>query len=163
LGLQFKTLCGEIGPLKLYVKDFDKNGTVEQIMTYNIDGKEYPFLPKDELEQALPVLKKAYLTYSEVAGQTVQYIFSDIFNNYIELTAETLGSAYFIGDGKGNFVKTDLPNDLQLAPIFTFASSPGTDKTYLAAGNFYGVLPYEGRYDALVPTIFSFDKISCCI
>ena len=25
-------------------------------------------------------------------------------------------------------------------------------------GNFYGVTPYEGRYDALLPTIFSFNK-----
>ena len=25
----------------------------------------------------------------------------------------------------------------------------------MAAGNFYGVVPYEGRYDALVPTFFS--------
>ncbi|MGZ3845002.1 MAG: hypothetical protein ACXVBH_03040, partial [Flavisolibacter sp.] len=25
-------------------------------------------------------------------------------------------------------------------------------------GNFYGVTPYEGRYDALQPTLFSFDK-----
>jgi hypothetical protein len=26
------------------------------------------------------------------------------------------------------------------------------------AGNFYGVTPYEGRYDALQPTIISFNK-----
>jgi hypothetical protein len=29
---------------------------------------------------------------------------------------------------------------------------------FLAAGNFYGVTPYEGRYDASQPTIISFDK-----
>ena len=28
----------------------------------------------------------------------------------------------------------------------------------MAAGNFYGVIPYEGRYDALQPTLFSFNK-----
>jgi len=28
----------------------------------------------------------------------------------------------------------------------------------VAAGNFYDVLPYEGRYDAMLPTIFSIDK-----
>ena len=47
--------------------------SVEQIMTYTIDGKEYTFLGKDQLEVNLPVLKKAHLTYSEVAGKTVQY------------------------------------------------------------------------------------------
>ena len=32
------------------------------------------------------------------------------------------------------------------------------DGKYLAAGNFFGVIPYEGRYDALRPTGFYFDK-----
>jgi hypothetical protein len=28
----------------------------------------------------------------------------------------------------------------------------------MAGGNFYNVIPYEGRYDALQPTLFSYDK-----
>jgi enediyne biosynthesis protein E4 len=27
----------------------------------------------------------------------------------------------------------------------------------LVAGNFYGVMPYEGRYDALYPTLFNYN------
>jgi hypothetical protein len=130
-------------------------------MAYTIDGKEYPFLAKDELERPLPVLKKAYLHYSDVAGQTVQYIFYDLFKDYTELKAETLGSACFINDGKGNFIKKDLPDELQLAPIFSFAPSYfSNENSFIAGGNFYGVIPYEGRYDALLPTFFSFDKKS---
>jgi hypothetical protein len=156
-GHNSKLYAGKNGPLKLYVKDFDKNGSVEQIMAYTIDGKEYPFLAKDELERPLPVLKKAYLKYSDVAGKTVQYIFYDLFKDYVELKAETLGSCCFINDGKGNFTKKDLPDELQLAPVFSFTPE-GNDNAYLATGNFYGVIPYEGRYDALLPTSFSFDK-----
>jgi hypothetical protein len=99
-----------------------------------IDGKEYPFLAKDELERSLPVLKKAYLKYSEVAGKTVQYIFYDLFKNYTELRAETLSSSCFINDGKGNFKRIDLPDELQLAPIMSFVNNPDGD--LLAAGNF---------------------------
>jgi len=65
-------------------------------------------LQKDELERALPVLKKAYLSYDEVAGKTVQYMFYDLFNNYRELKAETLASACFINDGKGSFYKKQI-------------------------------------------------------
>ncbi|MEI9806528.1 MAG: hypothetical protein WDO16_00890 [Bacteroidota bacterium] len=145
--------------MKLYIKDFDKNGSVEQVMAYTVDGKEYPFLAKDELERALPVLKKAYLKYSDVAGKTVQYMFYDLFKDYKELKAETLSSSCFINDGKGNFTQTALPEELQLAPVFSFVpSSYGNQGAYLAAGNFYGVIPYEGRYDALLPTCFSFVK-----
>ena len=102
-GHNSKLWAGKNGPCKLYVKDFDKNGSVEQVMCYTIDGKEYPFLAKDELERPLPVLKKYYLHYSDVAGKTVQYMFYDLFKDYIELKAETLSSSCFLNDGKGNF------------------------------------------------------------
>ena len=160
-GHNSKLYAGKDGPLKLYIKDFDNNGSVEQVMAYTINGKEYPFLGKDQLEEALPKLKREHLTYNEVAGQTVQYLFGDLFKDYIELKAETLSSSCFMNDGKGNFTRKDLPEELQLAPIFSFTSFPGENAvTYIAAGNFYGVLPYEGRYDAMNPTIFNYDKKS---
>jgi hypothetical protein len=176
-GHNSKLYAGKNGPLKLYVKDFDKNGSVEQVMAYTIDGKEYTFLPKDELERALPVLKKAYLTYGEVAGKTVDYMFYDLFKDYIELKAEVLGSSGFINDGKGNFTRKELPPALQLSPLFAFIpatntrtlpagdgspASPaggrspvGDNHSFLAGGNFYGVLPYEGRYDAASLQLFT--------
>jgi hypothetical protein len=154
-GHNSKLWAGKNGPCKLYLKDFDNNGSMEQILCYTIDGKEYPFLAKDELERSLPVLKKAYLHYSDVAGKTVQYIFYDLFKDYKELTAETLSSSVFINDGKGNFTRMDLPDDLQMAPVMGFTSVDSNSKKFLAVGNFYGVIPYEGRYDALLPTVFS--------
>jgi enediyne biosynthesis protein E4 len=157
-GWNNKFWSGKNGPLKLYIKDFDNNGSTEQIMAYTINGKEYPFLAKDELERALPVLKKAYLKYSEVAGKTVQYIFYDLFKDYSELKAEVLSSSCFINDGKGNFKRVDLPQELQLAPVFSFAPFDHNTNTWLACGNFYNVIPYEGRYDALQPTFFSYNK-----
>ena len=159
-GHNSKLWAGKDGPLKLYVKDFDGNGTVEQLLCYTIDGKEYTFLPKDELEREIPVLKKYYLTYSEVAGKDVQYMFYDLFKNYIELKAETLSTSCFINDGKGNFTRMDLPGALQQAPVFSFAPLPGDSGSahYLAGGNFYGTRPYEGKYDALCPTLFAFNK-----
>lgn len=158
-GWNNKFWAGKNGPVKLYIKDFDNNGTTEQILAYTIDGKEYTFLAKDELERALPVLKKAYLKYSEVAGKTVQYMFYDLFKDYTELKAEVLSSSCFINDGKGNFKRMDLPQELQHAPIFSFAQANYSNSSnYIASGNFYGVIPYEGRYDALQPSFFSYKR-----
>jgi hypothetical protein len=160
-GRNSKLNADKDSPLKLYIKDFDNNGTIEQIMTYTVNGKEYPFLGKDQLELSLPILKKEHLSYDEVAGKTVQYMFGDLFAGYTQLKAETLSSSWFINDGKGNFIRKDLPAELQLAPIFSFTSwAVGNEINYVAAGNFYGVLPYEGRYDAMNPTIFNFNKKS---
>ncbi len=165
-GHNSKLYAGKNGPLKLYIKDFDHNGSVDQIMTYNINGEEYPFLAKDQLEPDLPILKKAHLTYGEVAGKTAQFMFGDLFKDYKELKAETLSSSCFLNYGQGNlpagkagFKRIDLPGELQLAPIFAFAPVPHDSiNSYLAAGNFYGVLPYEGRYDAMIPTFFSYNS-----
>lgn len=158
-GHNSKLWAGKNGPLKLYVKDFDNNGTMEQILCYTINGEEFTFLAKDELEKELPVLKKAYLTYGEVAGKTVQYTFYDLFKNYLELKAETLSSSCFINDGEGHFKINELPKAAQMAPVFSFVNLPNEkNNDYMAVGNFYGVMPYEGRYDALFPTIFSSNK-----
>lgn len=154
-GHNCKLWSGKNGPVKLYVKDFDKNGSIEQVMCYTINAEEYTFLAKDELERSLPVLKKAYVTYSEVAGKNVQYMFYDLFKDYTELKAETLSSSCFINDGKGNFKRMDLPDDLQLSPIMSFTND---GNSFFAAGNFYGTIPYEGRYDAMFPTVFTYDK-----
>ncbi|MEN9570117.1 MAG: hypothetical protein RL172_1348 [Bacteroidota bacterium] len=155
-GLNNKLSSGKNGPVKLYVKDFDNNASIEQVICYTIDGKEYPFLAKDELERALPVLKKAYLTYSEVAGKTVQYMFYDLFTGYTEQKAEVLASSCFINNQQAGFSRVNLPEQLQLAPLFAFASLPGYG--YMGAGNFYGTTPYEGRYDAQQPALIGFDK-----
>lgn len=155
-GHNSKLWAGKNGPLKMYVKDFDNNGFIEQVVCYTIDGKEYTFLAKDELERALPVLRKAYLTYSEVAGKTVDYMFYDLFKDYIEYKAETLSSCMFINDGKGGFMKEELPDDLQLAPIFSFANIGNVQgrTAFAAGGNYYDVSPYEGRYDAQSLALF---------
>ena len=84
-----------------------------------INGQEYTFLAKNELERALTGLKKAYERYDEVAGKTVQYMFYDLFKDYKELKAETLSSSCFINDGKGNFTRKDLPDELQLSTLFS--------------------------------------------
>jgi hypothetical protein len=160
-GHNTKLWAGKNGPCKLYVKDFDKNGSMEQIMAYTVNGEEYPFLAKDELERRMPVLRKAYLNYNEVAGKTVQYMLYDLFEGNKELKAEELGSCYFLNDGKGGFTKKVLPADLQLAPIFSFEQlnkKQSFGNFYLMGGNFFDVIPYEGRYDAQPLALFSSNK-----
>jgi len=159
-GLNSKLSAGKDGPLNLYIKDLDANGTVEQLMTYFIHGEEYPFLGKDQLELALPALKKTHLRYDEVAGRTVQYLFGAQLDGCRQLRAETTASACYINDKKGGFISIDLPAELQLSPVFCFAEMGG--RSWLAAGNFYGVQPYEGRYDAMDPTVFTYDSVFRC-
>jgi len=69
------------------------------------------------------------------------------------LRAETFASAIALnqGDGGGTFAVQPLPVEAQFAPVYAslagdFDGDSATD--IVIAGNFYGVTPVRGRYDA---------------
>ncbi|MGV3657301.1 MAG: VCBS repeat-containing protein, partial [Chitinophagaceae bacterium] len=158
-GWNNKFWSGKNGPVKLYVSDFDKNGQTDQLLSYTKDGIEYPFLAKDEMERALPVLRKHYLLYAEYAGLPMKDAFYGFAETVTPLQAGRLGSAVAFGNGKGGFELKDLPSHLQMAPIFSFQKIKGAaGNYYMAGGNFFDVIPYEGRYDAQPLALFSFQK-----
>ncbi|MDE3213315.1 MAG: VCBS repeat-containing protein, partial [Bacteroidota bacterium] len=145
------------GPVRLYVNDFDRNGTMDQLLSYTSHGIEYPFLAKDEVERELPELKTHYPKYSDYAGVPMKDVFYGWVDTVKPLVARRLGSAVFYGDGKGDFTAKDLPIDLQLAPVMAFTQSGGQKggtKDFLLGGNFFDVIPYEGRYDAQPMALF---------
>ena len=160
-GWNNKFWSGKNGPLKLYVSDFDKNGKTDQLLSYTSGSIEYPFLAKDEIERPLPVLKKHYLKYADYAGLPMKDAFYGFVETVQPLIAERLGSAICYGDGKGNFEMVDMPAALQLAPIFSFqkiSTAKAAENMYIAAGNFFDVIPYEGRYDAQPLAAFKVNK-----
>jgi hypothetical protein len=159
-GYNNKFYSGKNGPLKLYVSDYDKNGHTDQLLSYTINDKEYPFLAKDEVERALPTLKKHYLLYAEYADVPMKDVFYGWIDTITPLVTERLGSAIFYGDGKGGFSISDLPASLQLAPILSFQklNRTSTENVYICGGNFFDVIPYEGRYDAQPLAIFKIAK-----
>ena len=159
-GWNNKFWAGKNGPVRMYVADFDKNGRTEQLVSYTLDGAEYPFLAKDEVERPLPLLKKHYLYYAEYAGVPMKEVFYGWIDTIQPVKAERLGSAVAYGDGKGGFNLQDLPPYLQLAPIFAFNKLNDIQgKPYwIAGGNFFNVIPYEGRYDAQPLAVFSLDN-----
>lgn len=162
-GLNNKFHSGKNGPLRMYVSDFDKNGRVDHLLSYTLNNIEYPFLAKDEVERPMPLLKKHYVLYAEYAGVPMKDVFYGWIDTVPPLMAERLASSVCLGDGKGNFSINDLPMDLQLAPIMNFqkmkSGAPG-DNVYICGGNYFDIIPYEGRYDAQPMSMFFVDKAS---
>ena len=153
-GLNSKLYASAENPLVLYVFDYDNNGTNEQILAYRKGGNYYPFLGKDELEKQIPSIKKKFLKYGDFAGKTIEQIFGNALEKAKQFKASTLASEVFINDGKGNFSSNSLPMMTQIAPVFSIYTedfNKDGKPDLLTAGNFSGVLPYEGRYDALLP------------
>ena len=140
-------------PAKLYVSDFDKNGQTDCIpVYYKTDGKAYPYFMKGELQAQIPQLKKKLLRFDEYAGKSIEDIFTESqLKEALVLTVEQTQTSVFINDGKGNFNMQPLPVMAQLSPVFgIFANDLNNDgiKDLFLAGNFFGLKPQTGRFDA---------------
>ncbi len=152
LGLNSKLRTSVKEPITLYVKDFDNNGTVEQIMTHFVDGVEYPFNTRDEMVKQMPGLKKKYLSYANFAKASVSDIFApEQLNSAEKLMVNMFESAYFENLGNGKFKKIILDKPAQFSTINTFIVEDvdhDGSLDVLAGGNFYPINIQLGRYDA---------------
>ena len=134
-------------PVKLFLSDIDKNGSTDPILTYSIDGKDYTFLGKGDIEKQVPVIKKKFSSYHDFAGKTARQLFGDALDNN-PLSVNSFTSGVFFNKGNGNFIFKAFPSPMQVSPLFGFARFSGAYNGILSGGNFSGVTPYEGRYDA---------------
>jgi hypothetical protein len=160
-GLNSKLKASASFPLKMYAGDFDNNGIPEQILSIQKKEKYYPFLGKEDLEKQLPYLKKQFLSYTAMAGKTTKEIFADKLGSAILLQAANMSSMVLMNNHGEGFTSTLLPMQMQWAPLFSFCIDDFNHdgkKDLVAGGNFYGVLPFEGRYDAMPMTIGLGDK-----
>lgn len=152
IGENFYLEPGTDHPVKMWMNDFDKNGTVDKIITRHINGKDVPVFMKREITDQLPGLKKKNLRNEEYARSTVQ----DLFPAELIKAADVKhfnypSSVIAINDGKGNFTVTKLPAVIQFscvnAIITTDVNNDGLPDL-VTGGNKYGWLPQFGRLDA---------------
>lgn len=139
-------------PITLVVNDFDKNGTVEQILCAFNGDKSYPFVLRHDLTSQIPSLKKKYLKYENFKDQTITDIFSkEELKSATYLEVQELRSGILINDGKGNFEFRPLPLEAQYSPMYAISIDDydgDNNLDILLGGNLYHVKPEVGRYDA---------------
>ncbi len=152
LGLNTRLRASENEPLTLYVKDFDRNGSVEQILSQYKEGVSYPLALRDDLIAALPFLRDRYPSFEDYALQTVPDIFSaaDLADAVVK-RAYTFETALARNDGDGSFTLLPLPLEAQIAPSYGILPADIDGDGHLdllLAGNFDGVKPELGRMSA---------------
>ena len=151
-GLNSRFKASPTQPIKLYVNDFDQNGTVEQILTSYRENKEFPFALKHDLIAQMPAMKKKYLKYASFAGQTIQdYFPPNIINASVIDSVDFLQTAVFYNDGTGHFTPGTLPIEAQFSPVYAvYCDDFNHDGKLdiLLGGNQYRTKPETGRYDA---------------
>ena len=153
LGLNSRIRATQSTPVELYVGDFDHNGTVEQIINCADEtGELYPMVLKQDLQKAMPSIKKKYVKYIDYAGKKINEILDeDQLKQAVTKQVFTGETALLINNGKGSFTFQTLPVEAQLSPVcgVVFADYDHDGRMdLLLTGNFLDVLPEIGRYDA---------------
>lgn len=137
--------------MSLYLYDFDSNATLEQIMCYRVNGKDYPILDRDELIPQLPALKKKYLYYKEYAKADMTDIFGkELLSKALRLELDLTSSSVFLLHG-GTFTQKNLASEIQYSNVaIVKAEDLDNDgiQDFLLGGNQYNIKPQFGPYDA---------------
>jgi len=139
-------------PLKMWVNDFDNNGTIEQIITQHRDGKDYPIHQKKEITAQLVSLKKQNLKASDYASRAIDELFSkELLDNAIVKEINIAESVIAINEGEGNFSMKPLPNRVQFSCVCDITCEDVNNDGNLdliMAGNNYEYKPQFSRIDA---------------
>ncbi len=134
-GLNSRLRADSLHPLRLYINDFDHNGSPEQLVTMWRDGGERPMALRDEIVGQMPVLKKRFLKYADYAEVTIQQLFTpDQLEGSIVHEVRTLASGILWNEG-GAWRFEPLPRMAQRTSLYA-----------LCADDFNG----DGRTDLLV-------------
>ena len=152
LGLNSYIRASREEPARLYVHDFGQNGTLEQILTFSKNGVSYPLAGRDELVRLIPQLRSKFTSYAAFGASRIEDIFSasELAQAKV-LEASVFASSIAINKGNGTFDLQALPAEAQFAPVYASVAEDfdGDGQTdLLIAGNFHGVTPVRGRYDA---------------
>lgn len=139
-------------PLRLLVSDFDENGTADPVMTYFNQGKEVVKVPRDQLINQIPAIKKRFPKYEEFARASLEETFiPEELEAAIVLEATSFSNMFFENMGDGTFKGSKLPVRAQFAPILG-ALEMDTDQDglpdLLFAGNSHSAEIHHGWFDA---------------
>ena len=152
LGTNNKFNVSDQSPLTVYASDFDNNGSVECIMSYYWDGKEYAVANRDQISSVLPSIKKQFDNHTKFSEAGLSDLFTP--TGLQEATvhkAINFKSVYLENMGGGRFEVHPLPVQAQFSAIQSMQAGDFNGDGHLdvlIAGNNYAPDFMIGRYDA---------------
>ena len=151
-GENFYFSADSTAPARLFVADFDGNGTMEKIVTQHLDGRDMPIVMKRDLTAELPGLRKQNLRHTEYAKRSIDELFAEpALRNATVLSATYFKSAVAYQQPDGTYDVQPLPARSQLSTVQAITvidlNADGWDDVILG-GNDSGFRPQYSRQDA---------------
>jgi hypothetical protein len=139
-------------PVKLWLADFDENGTIENLVTRTVRGEDMPLALKNELSEHLPGQVKKDLMHREYAKRSMRELFpAEMLSKAHVKEATYFSSVVAVNDGSGKFVLKALPDPVQFSCVYGIVchdvnNDGNTD--LVMGGNDFGFIPQFSRLDA---------------
>lgn len=117
LGLNTQIQASEKEPAELYYADFDKNGSIDPFFNFYIQGKSYPFVSRDELNEQIYPMRKKFGSYRDYSNATMAEIFSkEDLAQAGKLTVNETKTLCLLRRG-GKFIPDALPLPAQFSMV----------------------------------------------
>lgn len=155
-GINHQYKPSEKEPMTIHAADFDGNGNIDPIVSYYIQGRNYPMASRDELLDQIPAFKKKYIKYIDYADVTLESLFSpeELAGSQILSCTET-ETLIWLNNGDFTFAKKHLPIEAQFSATQSIVAEDydGDGNTdLLLLGNFFPYRTQLGESDASVGT-----------
>ncbi|HPF11088.1 MAG TPA: VCBS repeat-containing protein [Flavobacteriaceae bacterium] len=159
-GLNSKFTATAKSPMKMYYADFDQNGNTETIVAVQKNGKYFPLLGLDDLAGQMVFLRKKFNNYKDFAGKTIEEIMGDKLSMAKVYEVNNLASG-FLRNTNNSFTFEPFQSPMQWAPIMAWTvfdfNGDGKEEA-LAGGNYFGVIPFHGRFDSFPGALIASEK-----
>lgn len=139
-------------PVKMWIKDFDNNGTNDVVITRTIGERDMPVFLKRELTEQMPSLKKRNLKHKDYATKSIQDLLTtEQRNNSIVQEFNYASSCIAVNEGNGRFRIERLPSQVQFSSVGAVVSidvNKDAKPDLIIGGNEFGFQPQFSRLDA---------------
>ncbi|MEP6615369.1 MAG: FG-GAP-like repeat-containing protein [Ginsengibacter sp.] len=144
-------------PVKMYLNDFDHNGTMDQFITKSINGRDMPVFLKRDVTDQFPFLKKQNLKNSDYAPKSFSELFGKELAEHSAVKQFNFCSSIIaLNNGKGVFAIQKLPPAVQLSSVNAICCTDlNKDKKtdLIIGGNKFEFPPQFGSLDASYGTV----------
>lgn len=162
LGLNYKYTTSEESPFQVYSNDFDENGTLDIVLSYEKKGVQLPLRGRECSSQQVPAIKQRFATFESFANADLDAIYgANMLKESLHYQTDTFQHLWIENMGNGTFEMNPLPNRAQFSSVNTMAVFDYNDDAYpdiLMGGNLYQSEVETPRNDASVGLIVQGDQ-----
>lgn len=161
VGLNTKYQATSTEPATMFVGSFGDKNRVHIVEAQYENGDLYPVRGLSKLRYSFPRQASRFKTFDAFSNANLKAIFGEKdLTDARKLEATELANGIFYQQANGRFQFQALPNEAQLAPIYTFSTLDVNHDGFndlFVGGNYFGPEPSTGRFDGSLGLLLTND------